>query len=280
MEIINPSLDYLKQEDILGNNHVAKCAAICYKTEKFNTNKMIERLVRNGHLSMFRHASHYYRIPKLSKIGIRLGRYLDDCKLFGDNPFIPHVQDAEHYFISLNGQYIIEHPKFESDIREYEIIEDEFSEYAPSLVRFTFIITTSIKVSRELNRVSPNNIAEQSTRYVNFLSKYGDVAVCKSVDDHLNDLIKTNITNTLDKETEEYKLLINSGCKPEDARRVLPLDTATRCAYTYTLDEWKHILDLRYYEKTGKAAPDAKVIGSLIYNKLIELGYLHELSYK
>lgn len=276
MEVVNPSLDYLKQEDILGNDHVAKCAAICYKTEKFNTNKMIEQLVRNGHLSMFRHASHYYRIPKLSEIGFRLGRYFEYCKLFGDNPFIPYVQGPEHYFIVINGQYIIEHPKLESDIRKYEISENEFSKYAPSLVRFTFIITTSIKVSRELNRVSPNNIAEQSTRYVNFLSKCGDVAICKSVDDHLDNFAKTIITDTLTEETKAYKQLIDLGCKPEDARRVLPLDTATRCAYTYTLDEWKHILDLRYYEKTGKAAPDAKVIGKLIHDKLLELGYLNE----
>ena len=276
MVLVNPSLEYLKQDDMIGNNHVAQCAAVCYKTEKFNTAKMIERLVRDGHISMFRHASHYYRIPKLSEIGIRLGRYLDDCKLFGNNPFIPYAQDKDNYFIVLNGQYIIEHPKFESDIMEYQIPENEFSEYAPNLVRFTFVITCSIKVSRELNRVSPNNIAEQSTRYVNFLSKCGDVAVCKSVDEHLNDFLKTNIINTLYKETNEYKKLIELGCKPEDARRVLPLDTATRCAYTYTLDEWKHILDLRYYEKTGKAAPDAKVIGELIHDKLFKLGYLNE----
>ena len=276
MVLVNPSLEYLKQDDMIGNNHVAQCAAVCYKTEKFNTAKMVERLVRDGHISMFRHASHYYRIPKLSEIGIRLGRYLDDCKLFGNNPFIPYAQDKDNYFIVLNGQYIIEHPKFESDIMEYQIPENEFSEYAPNLVRFTFVITCSIKVSRELNRVSPNNIAEQSTRYVNFLNKYGDVTVCKSVDSHLSDDNKKLIYDYLKKETDIYSHLIENKIAPEDARRVLPLDTATRCAYTYTLNEWKHILDLRYYEKTGKAAPDAKVIGELIHDKLLELGYLYE----
>ena len=276
MVLVNPSLEYLKQDDMIGNNHVAQCAAVCYKTEKFNTAKMIERLVRDGHISMFRHASHYYRIPKLSEIGIRLGRYLDDCKLFGNNPFIPYAQDKDNYFIVLNGQYVIEHPKFESDIMEYQIPENEFSEYAPNLVRFTFVITCSIKVSRELNRVSPNNIAEQSTRYVNFLNKYGDVTVCKSVDSHLSDDNKKLIYDYLEKETDIYRNLIENKIAPEDARRILPLDTATSCAYTYTLDEWKHILDLRYYEKTGKAAPDAKVIGELIHDKLFKLGYLYE----
>lgn len=276
MVLVNPSLEYLKQDDMIGNNHVAQCAAVCYKTEKFNVTKMIERLVRDGHISMFRHASHYYRIPKLSEIGLRLGRYLNDCKLFGNNPFIPYIIGKNDYFIVLNGQYVIEHSKLESDIREYEIPENEFSEYAPNLVRFTFVIVSSIKVSRELNRVSPNNIAEQSTRYVNFLGKYGDVVVCRSVDNHLSDDNKKLIYDYLKKETDIYSHLIENKIAPEDARRVLPLDTATRCAYTYTLDEWKHILDLRYYEKTGKAAPDAKVIGELIHDKLIELGYLYE----
>lgn len=276
MVLVNPRLEYLKQDDMIGNNHVAQCAAVCYKTEKFNVTKMIERLVRDGHISMFRHASHYYRIPKLSEIGLRLGRYLDDCKLFGNNPFIPYVIGEYDYFIVLNGQYVIEHPKFESYIREYEIPEDEFSKYAPNLVRFTFVIVCSIKVSRELNRVSPNNIAEQSTRYVNFLNKYGDVTICKSVDSHLSDDNKKLIYDYLKKETDIYRNLIENKIAPEDARRILPLDTATRCAYTYTFDEWNHILDLRYYQKTGKAAPDAVVIGKLIHDKLFELGYLYD----
>ena len=276
MVLVNPSLEYLKQDDMTGNNHVAQCAAVCYKTEKFNVTRMIERLVRDGHISMFRHASHYYRIPKLSEIGLHLGGYLDDCKLFGNNPFIPYVIGEYDYFIVLNGQYVIEHPKFESYIREYEIPENEFSKYAPNLVRFTFVITTSIKVSRELNRVSPNNIAEQSTRYVNFLGKYGDVVVCKSVDNHLSNDNKKLIYDYLKKETDIYRNLIENKIAPEDARRILPLDTATRCAYTYTFDEWNHILDLRYYQKTGKAAPDAVVIGKLIHDKLFELGYLYD----
>ena len=67
--------------------------------------------------------------------------------------------------------------------------------------------------------------------------------------------------------------LISSGVKPEDARRVLPLDTATICAYTYSIKEWKRIIDLRYFGTTGKPAPDAKVIGEMLYNSIKEMGY-------
>ena len=42
-------------------------------------------------------------------------------------------------------------------------------------MRYTFKVITQISTSRELNRVSPNNIAEQSTRYVNLSKKNGSI---------------------------------------------------------------------------------------------------------
>lgn len=46
----------------------------------------------------------------------------------------------------------------------------------------------------------------------------------------------------------------------------MPLDTYTIVAYTYTLAEWSHILDLRYHGKTGTPHPNAKIIGDKIRN--------------
>lgn len=59
----------------------------------------------------------------------------------------------------------------------------------------------------------------------------------------------------------------------QDARGVLPLDTSTRCIYTYSVREWRHIIDLRYYGTTGKPHPNAKIIADMIRNNLMELGY-------
>ena len=59
----------------------------------------------------------------------------------------------------------------------------------------------------------------------------------------------------------------------DDARGVLPLDTATKCVYTYSIDEWRNIINLRYYDTTGAAHPNAKIITDMIRNNLMELGY-------
>ena len=61
---------------------------------------------------------------------------------------------------------------------------------------------------------------------------------------------------------------------PQDARGILPLDTATKCFYTYSVKEWKHILDLRYKGTTGKPHRNAKIVATEIYNKLKELNLL------
>lgn len=42
------------------------------------------------------------------------------------------------------------------------------------MMRYTFCVDTQISTSRELNRVSPNSIAEMSTRYV-----YKDGSICR-----------------------------------------------------------------------------------------------------
>ena len=66
-----------------------------------------------------------------------------------------------------------------------------------------------------------------------------------------------------------YRRLLKSGLKPQDARGILPLDTYTVVAYTYNLSEWKHILDLRFRETTGKAHPNAKEVGFWIHHLII-----------
>lgn len=275
MEVIDPKVEYWEESpDFV--EHIAKCAAVCYRTLKYSPEKMYDHLERDGHHSMFRHASHYFIVPRNGSAAAEfILSYKSTCTVFGENPYFDLWSDNNNHYISTNHQYLIEHKEFEKLFYNYHVTRKYFAEHCPNkdLLRFTFCVTCSIKVSRELNRVSPNNIAEQSTRYVNFSSKIGDVQVCKSVDDHLPIGDKEEILDYLDKITFEYKMLVDTGVKPEDARRILPLDTATVCAYTYSAKVWKHIIDLRYFETTGKAAPDAKVIGKMLYDEFVKLGY-------
>lgn len=284
MEIIKPSvelLDYINPVD-----HVARCARICYASDKTTDNQaMYDRLRKSNHNSMFRHESIYYIIP----YGEFRARFLEK---YMNCPYVDiYFSTVEYvYYVVTNRHFIIDNPEFDN-LNSYIVDVDTFknTNVGKSMVRYTFKIITQISTSRELNRVSPNNIAEQSTRYVNLSKKGG--AICqphwmnddtaKLYNKYGLDKCKVNTMVT----TEEfyylsgcefgfdtYNPLVEMGMKPEDARGALPLDTATVCVYTYSIKEWKHIIDLRYYGKTGKPHPNAKIIVGMIKDKLNEIG--------
>ena len=62
--------------------------------------------------------------------------------------------------------------------------------------------------------------------------------------------------------------LIELGESPQPARAVLPTALKTELVVTANMNEWKHIMNLRYFGITGTPHPDMKVIAEKIYNIL------------
>ena len=280
MEIIKPQVELWIQDDPIA--HVARCARICYASDKTTGNEaMYQRLIDSNHKSMLRHQSMYYIVPYRDWRLATLQKY-EEC------PYLEFKHDSNNIYISTNKQFVIEHNDFDESYYAFEADRLQF-ENTPlgfSLMRYTFRVVTQISISRELNRVSPNNISEQSTRYVNLSRKGG--AICQPhwmtdedveswKDDDIDSNTKLSVyLNSCDQGFEDYNLLLELGMLPEDARGVLPLDTATVCAYTYSINQWRNIIDLRYYGTTGKPHPNAKIIAGMIREKLIDAG--HEFS--
>lgn len=276
MKIIEPSVEYWKQGDNV-KAHVAKCARVCYGKESGNDDVTINTLLKKHHWSMFRHESVYAIIPVHE-------RELKDYPLLVlSNPYIKTHTYNGNVYVATNGQFILDklYPKFIELINMYRVTEDEFSntEFGFDMMRYTFCVITQISTSRELNRVSPNNISEQSTRYV-----YENGSICcpywistieaemfnKDNNVNLDDGIELFLSEC-NNSFNTYKFLIDQyNFSRQDARGVLPLDTATKCVYTYSIDEWRHIIKLR----TDKAAhPNAQIIANMIKKELEGLGY-------
>lgn len=284
MKLVQPSVTLWKQgEDPIA--HVAKCARVCYGKEKGNDSATYNRLIKSNHISMFRHESVYIIMP------------LKHCHnellvILSKSPFVESIAHNNTLYVSTNYNFILDlDEEYRLLLLQYRVGELEFenNQYGFSLMRYTFCITTQISTSRELNRVSPNNIAEQSTRYVYeegalcipFWLTQKDIEEFNNAEGNFDFLISANMSSSVfsyliscDESFNTYKQLIDvHGLTKEEARGVLPLDTATKCVYTYSVNEWKHILDLRYYGKTGKPHPNAKIIAGMIRNELLDLGY-------
>lgn len=275
MKIIEPKVELLSELDITPESHIARCARVCYGKEYKEPDqeadkKMVEGLVKRGHLSMLRHASVYgkWQIvnPPLTDLG---SEFIDT---------LYNVKGLE--YASANKQYELEHTLDFPKITPNEFIGAAIATpHLFNIFRLTFCITTQISTSRELNRVSPNNIAERSTRYCS--SKDG-LEICKPwwYDNGEHGLNQRDYNQYCRFAEEGYNRLLENGMKPEDARGILPLDTATKVIYTYNIKEWQHILDLRLYDKTGKAHPNVHIVMQMVKDQINDFAKEHNIDYQ
>lgn len=255
-------------------NKIATCSRICYgeehrnKIATFDQNKaLFEKHQRNGHLSMFRHAFVYMIIP----INVF------DMNKYGNNPFIHLYYDTENVYVSCNYQtYIEQLYSYKRYVIDYLTAENLRPFVDNELLYRTFTIDTGIDITRELNRVSPNAIAERSTRYVDFNKKFGIIFKKCHWMYKLN-LYKKALVWLMAKTSELFYKISRSkyglNLPPQDARWILPLDTMSKVVYTYTVAEWRHIIDLRVKGTTGKPHPDAKASIEQVKSYLEEEGY-------
>ena len=287
MKFTEPQVEWWKQTSLI--QQIARVGRICYKAkgkqpEEGLTEEEVKAFIQkrdeercksfweSGHRSMYRHGTCYYFLPNEKGFPNYIWAYLNA------SPYIDYATKNHKVWISTNMQFLLEHKNIRDALSPYDVSEEEFIEKAQkyeceeafTLIRMTMVVTTQISTSRELNRTSPNSIAEQSTRYCN-MEKKGGVQIARP---HWHDggtrwqrMVYSLVCRVCE---WGYNRLLKSGLKPQDARGVLPLDTYTVVAYTYTLSEWSHILDLRYHETTGKAHPNAKIIGEKISNIIIE----------
>lgn len=285
MKMIIPGVEWWPQKTAA--QQIARVGRICYKSkakqpdenlseeqkEKFREEqaiKLANRFLESGHKSMYRHGTLYFFVKNDYKLPKSL------WSLLVASPYINYSVKEKKVWISCNMQFLCEHGEILEILTPYNVKEDEFIEKALKydckkalyLLRMTMVVTTQISTSRELNRTSPNCISEQSTRYVN-LEKKGGVQIARPHWLHEGTKWQKFLYLTGCKVADWlYRRLLKSGMKPQDARGILPLDTYTVVAYTYTISEWQHILDLRFRESTGKAHPNAKEVAFEI-NRII-----------
>lgn len=285
MKIIEPKVKLWQQ----GNDakaHVARCARVCYGRETGNDEATIKRLINDEHWSMFRHGTYYIIANDSDKT-------LETIVInYANTIGFSYHYEKHVYYITVNGNWVLDHKTQFGYLSKYIVPIEDFcnTEIGFHMMRYTFCVDTQISTSRELNRVSPNNIAEKSTRYV-----YEDGSICRphwiskeeaelfnndnniilneAINADLNEAINVYL-NGCKRDFEEYKILVDKyKIRRQDARGKLPLDTATRCIYTYSIDEWFDIIRKRVYHTTGKAHPNATIICKLIEQELNGLGY-------
>lgn len=263
---------------------IERAGRVCYKSENNTTEDsakpFVGRMIEHEHYAMLEHGTVYLTCNH------------GELPFYASNKF-SHVNtiDGKDY-ITTNLRVMAENKTLE-DLK-YRV---DFEKGKHEL-RITVHFTTQIAITREYNRHRANSMAEQSTRYCNYTkNKFGSeisinlptwvkgdletndeklVELCEDVaNEETNDWTPIDAWLFANQAAEfAYMKLIAMGCKPQEARVILPLDTNTELVHTAFVSDWKHFFDLRALGTTGAPHPDAKILAEPLYEEFKERGYI------
>ena len=273
MRLIRSSFEVLPQAKGLEGMYkqIEIGARNCYKSEDKITDgsaeKMVEFLKNRSHYSPLEHGTVYLSIPFKYDSAPHTA---DPAYEYITNKYSKVNVADNTLYITTNFRVLVENDWL--DDLKYLCEPTEYHEK-----RISVMITCPIGISRELNRHRTFSVSEQSTRYCNYskdkfngevtyvIPQWASNITPESVngwDNKQSDMPECTLSekvflSILANDEAVYLQLIEQGKKPQEARDVLPLATATTVMYTGFVSDWKHFFELR---TSAGAHPDARAI--------------------
>lgn len=268
----------------------------------------VDRLIKSGHTSVLEHGTVYLAIPMTTYAPEAVNTYknnpyskVNDCHdfiftdIYGDK--------VSAWCVTTNFRVLVEN----SCLEDLEFLCEPTEHHEK---RITVRFTTDIGITREANRHRKDSMAESSTRYCNYANdRFGnELSICSNSDFSKKDIEKElKAWNYADQSSALYNMcdVIASGCnyefkeldywlfanlaaewsymnliklgwKPQQARRVLPLDTKSELVHTAFISDWQHFLNLRYKGTTGTPHPDFMLVSEPLYKEFVSRNYIKE----
>lgn len=274
MKFINPSFKLIQNDNQLKT--VEYCARLCYKSDKAIIEKSyidfcLSRF-KEKHYAIFEHANFTFEVSLKSStpelVLARKDRFLNmlsnlygvTFKIFKDK--IIYVLNLRHIFeLCDNGDYL-HYSLLPDDVRIFEYPTEnihamESIKLVKSDLDFAKFYTVEFNTQRaiwdELARHRRNALCCESSRYCNYSKEKfdGEIKVSKPYWFKDSDFSNTKnmreywLSVACESAEENYMRLIKQGFVAQDARYVLPLGYNVNCIVTASLEQWKHIFDLR-----------------------------------
>lgn len=280
MNLIKPSFEIIEQApDIEGlYKHIELCGRVCYKSEdkitEDSAKAFVDKVCKAKHGSVLEHGTVYLAVDGTSEHFLRMLNFYHRNKYSKetDNGYNIYGINTK-YFITSNYRVLKENDRL--DDLQYMC---EPTEYHEKRISVRFICSRAI--SHELVRHRTFSFSQESQRYCNYSKDKFDRSVTFIqplwLQDNNSKFKDFNYVNThfdlFLKEAEfAYFTLIDLGCKPEEAREVLPNSTKTDIIMTGFVSDWKHFFELR---TADNAHPEMRRLIVPLKEEFIKRGYL------
>ena len=297
MKLIHSSVEIIEQKPGMQGiyEQIELAARNCYKSESLinydeegnstTAKDFVDKIVNvYKHQSVAEHGTVYLRCKIIEEVdnhslivGVRnpLKHYSNDKYSKYKEVKIRKGWDSDDAFVTTNYRVLLENNWL--DDLQYMCEPTEYHEK-----RVTVRVKCSIGISREWNRHRSLSASEQSTRYCDYSKgKFGRQLTfvipswTKGVKTYEGDGLpdseyraEREWINFLSDSEHTYLYLTNNWkLSPQEARSVLPLDTATEVIYTGFVSDWRHFFDLRCAEN---AHPDIRKLAVELKEQFIK----------
>ena len=275
MRLIESKAEYIPQEE--GLEGIYKQIELAGRTAYHSQDKItpdsakdfVDRMIKSKHGAALEHGTVYLYCKSIG---------LEKNAWFSNNPYSKVVSIQDETEKGMNNQ-----PVYHQYITtNYRVIEDLKCSKQIQLLcsptkfhekRYTMRFTCSRAIANELVRHRTMSFLQESTRYINYSKERhgGEITFiipswCNFELIQIEEYEQGNLKNTkigeyallsgLLEAEEHYMTMLSDDCTPQQARDVLPNATKTEIVVTGFASDWKFLMDLRLFEKTGKVHPD------------------------
>ena len=257
MKLIESKAEYIPQEEGLEGiyKQIEKCGRTCYKSENKITEdsakNFVDRMIKSNHTAMLEHGTVYLAIPYTNEE--TLSHYRGMAGKYNEIEFTRYskvtMMRGAHNYVATNYRVLVENNWL--DDLQYLCNPTKFHEK-----RYTFKFTTDRGVSHQLVRERAMSPAQESQRYCNYLKEKFGMSVTFIQPSWVLEEDQAELEEDIKQVEFLYFKWLNKGYKPEEARYFLINGTKTEICITGFASDFRHMLDLRLFEKTGKVSPD------------------------
>ena len=283
MKLIESKAEYIPQEE--GLDGIYKAIELAGRTAYHSLDKItpdsakdfVDRMIKSNHGAALEHGTVYlsFKLTTYNRLGREvIAKYVKNkyskvvyvsSSAYNKGPshklfdiMQDDIRGDRTYYITTNYRVLVENNWL--DDLQYLCSPTEFHEK-----RCTMRFTCSRAIAQELTRHRVFSFLMESQRYINYSKDRhgGEITYIipswdyKYNDDKYEGAEDWNpYTSSLWQAESSYFELISDGCTPQQARDVLPNATKTELIMTGFSSNWRHVLDLRLFGKTGAPHPD------------------------
>ena len=267
MKLIESKAEYIPQEE--GLEGIYKQIELAGRTAYHSQDKItpdsakdfVDRMIKSKHGAALEHGTVYLKTYRNIEFehNIELTEYSNSLEKYSINNYSKYTEDSNYAYAVTNYRVLIEN-NWLGDL-QYICPPTEFHEK-----RYTMRFTCSRAIANELVRHRTMSFLQESTRYINYSKERHGGELTLMVpersawygSEESKGEAYWSMLRLLDDIEEVYMEAIKCGIQPQIARDVLPNATKTELIMTGFSSDWRFLMDLRLFEKTGKAHPDMK----------------------